>query len=81
MKVSFNVISMAILVSGLSIHPAFADDNTEAFRNLDVNGDGLISRHEALAHSELPDAFVDGDENSDGLLDMAEFATLEISDD
>jgi Ca2+-binding EF-hand superfamily protein len=81
MKAPFNVIPMATLLAALSIHPAFADDNAEAFRKLDVNGDGYISEYEALAHAELPDAFADGDENSDGLLDMAEFLILEISDD
>ena len=81
MKVLSNVIPMATLLAALSIHPAFADDNTQEFQKLDVNGDGFISEYEALAHSELPEAFAEGDENNDGLLDMAEFLILEFSDD
>ena len=81
MKVFPGVISMAVLLSALLVSPAFADDNSEAFKKLDVNGDGYITEAEALAHPELPDSFADGDEDGDGRLDMTEFAELEIADD
>lgn len=81
MKVFFTVISMATLLCGLLIPAASADDNSETFKKLDVNGDGFITETEALAHAELPDSFADGDENGDGRLDMNEFAQLEIVDD
>ena len=81
MKVSLRVIPVTTLFGALSIFAAIADDNTEAFQKLDVNGDGYISEYEALAHAFLPDAFEDGDRNSDGLLDLAEFIKLEILED
>jgi Ca2+-binding EF-hand superfamily protein len=81
MKVFSPVIPMAALVGALISAPAFADDNTEAFQKLDLDNDGYISEHEALAHSELPEAFEDADENSDGRLDLAEFNKLEILED
>jgi len=81
MKTAFNVISMAALLVALSMQPLTADDNTEAFRKLDVNGDGFISEYEALAHSQLPEAFTEGDENNDGQIDLLEFVKLEILED
>ena len=81
MKVSSSIIPVTALFAALSITPAIADDNTEAFQKLDVNGDGYVSEYEALAHAFLPDAFEDGDSNSDGLLDLAEFIKLEILED
>ena len=81
MKVSLSVISVTTLLGALSIPPVIADDNTEAFGKLDVNGDGYITEYEALAHTFLPDAFEDGDENSDGLIDLAEFVKLDILED
>ena len=81
MKVSFTVISMAALLCALPVSPVFADDNSEMFKKLDVNGDGFITETEALAHPELPGAFEESDEDGDGRLDMAEFAELEILED
>ena len=81
MKVLISVISMATLLGALQIQPAYADGNSEAFRKLDVNNDGFISEYEALAHDALPDDFEEGDENSDGQIDLDEFLRLEISDD
>ena len=81
MKVFTTVISMATLLGALQIPPANADGNSEAFRKLDVDNDGFISEYEALAHDQLPDAFEEGDDNSDGRIDLDEFLRLEISDD
>ncbi len=81
MKVSFSVISMATLLCALLTPAVSADDNTEAFNKLDVDGDGFVTSQEALAHDKLPDAFDDGDENGDGLLDLIEFIKLEITDE
>lgn len=81
MKVFVYVISMTTLLGALLVHPVSADGNTRAFNKLDVNGDGYISEYEALAHALLPDSFEEGDENSDGRIDLAEFVKLEISEE
>jgi len=81
MKLAFNVISMAALLGALLISPVSADDNAEAFKKLDTNGDGFISEYEALEHSSLPEVFEESDENGDGQLDVIEFAKLEIIED
>jgi Ca2+-binding EF-hand superfamily protein len=81
MKIPFNAISMATLLGALLALPVSADDNTEAFKKLDVNGDGFITETEALAHAELPDVFGEADENGDNQLDLNEFAVLEITDE
>jgi Ca2+-binding EF-hand superfamily protein len=81
MNVSLNVISMTALLGALLIHPVSADDSAKMFNKLDANGDGYISEYEALEHDELTAAFSEGDQNSDGLLNMAEFVDLEITED
>ena len=72
------IASLLTLVSGLSLA---AVDSAEMFKKLDIDADGYITVEEAEAHADLPDAFADGDANEDGLLDMAEFAKLEITDE
>lgn len=81
MKTAFHVIPVAALLGALLIDPVAADDNARVFQKLDVDGDGYISEYEALAHEQLPDAFAEGDENSDGRIDMIEFLKLEILED
>ena len=81
MKGPFSVISAATLLASLLTQPVFGDDNAEAFSKLDINGDGFITEQEALAHAGLIEVFGDGDENSDGRLDMDEFSVLEITDE
>ncbi|MGD2172826.1 MAG: hypothetical protein PVI79_09810 [Gammaproteobacteria bacterium] len=81
MKVLTSAVSVAALLGALQIQPVCADDNRETFRKLDIDNDGFISEYEALAHDALPDDFEEGDENSDGLIDLDEFLKLEISDD
>ena len=81
MKFAFNVISMTALLAALLVSPLSAEDNTEAFKKLDTNGDGFISEYEALEHADLPEVFEESDENSDGQLDSIEFSKLEIIED
>jgi Ca2+-binding EF-hand superfamily protein len=81
MKISLGVVALLTVLTGLPMHVAQAEDNAEMFSRLDVNADGYISATEAEAHADLPDAFADGDMNDDGQLDLAEFRSLEISDE
>ena len=81
MKPPRSSVSVATLLGALLMPVASANDSTEVFHKLDANSDGFISREEARAHPELPDAFDDGDENDDGRLDMSEFSKLEITED
>jgi len=81
MKVPVHAISMATLLTALLGLPASADENTDAFMKLDVDHDGYITVHESLANSQLNDVFEEADLNGDGMLDMAEFTKLEITDE
>ena len=53
--------------------PISASVNSK-FQQLDTNGDGYISREEAVQMKGLPEAFDKADLNKDGRLDRAEFA-------
>ncbi len=81
MKITMSIVAVVAVLGALMAQPVFADANVETFKQLDVDGNGFISIEEAEAHSELPDAFADGDDNDDGQLDMTEFGKLEISDE
>ena len=54
--------------------PALAAD----FARLDADGDGYISRQEALKDPEVLRTFRRADANKDGRLDPAEFATSQL---
>jgi hypothetical protein len=48
-------------------------DKTAAFKSLDVDGDGLVSKAEAAGHEEVTLAFDRADRNRDGKLTVAEY--------
>ncbi len=45
----------------------------DAFKSLDLDGDGLVSKAEAAGHDEVTRAFDAGDRNRDGKLSLAEY--------
>jgi Ca2+-binding EF-hand superfamily protein len=51
-------------------------DTARAFRALDRNGDGYISRDEALKSDAVMRAFDLADQNGDGKLDIQEFKSI-----
>lgn len=73
----------ALLISTLLVVvPAHAQDKgdplergsgNQAFRALDKNGDGFVTRQEAAADAELAKEFGNADTNRDGRLSEAEF--------
>jgi hypothetical protein len=48
-------------------------DKTSAFKSLDIDGDGLVSKAEAAGHEEVTLAFDRADRNRDGKLSVAEY--------
>ncbi len=48
-------------------------DRTAAFKSLDVDGDGLVSKAEAAGNAEVTGAFDRADRNRDGKLSVAEY--------
>jgi hypothetical protein len=59
-------------------HVAEAPAFTAEFTRLDADGDGYISRVEALKDPEVLRTFRRADANKDGRLDPAEFATAQM---
>ncbi len=81
MKMHIRVVTAVALLGAMLAPPVFADANTEAFKALDTNGDGVVSMQEAQANDNVADEFADGDANDDGVLDMEEFAKMEIGEE
>src|SRR3982751_3941269 len=69
---------------GLHATPAHAQRVSDTpvisaeFARLDADGDGYISRQEALKDSEVVRTFRRADANKDGRLDPSEFATAQL---
>jgi hypothetical protein len=55
------------------------DEEPTAFSALDQDGDGRISREEALGSETLEQNFTQADQNGDGAIDGAEFSAFEES--
>ncbi len=81
MKVHMRVVTAVALLGAMLAQPVFADANTEAFKALDTDGDGVLSMQEAQANDNVADEFADGDVNGDGMLDTEEFAKMEIGEE
>ncbi len=59
--------------SGGATAPSGAADRSAAFKSLDADGDGLVSKAEAAGNAEITAAFDRGDRNRDGKLSIAEY--------
>ncbi len=78
-------VSLLVLLAVAALPaPALSQDlNTrerlDAFRQLDANSDGWVSKAEARARREVDAAFAKADANRDGRLSFAEFETIAIN--
>ena len=54
-------------------------DRPEAFRKIDTDGDGWISRQEAALHPEVAANFDRADVDRDDRLSLAEFETIALN--
>lgn len=62
---------LVLAASALAVASAYADTN--AFKSLDLDGDGMVSKAEAAGHAEVTLAFDRADRNRDGKLTLAEY--------
>jgi hypothetical protein len=75
---------LALVATMLAPMQAHAQDNLntpqrlDAFRKLDANGDGWLSKAEAAARRDVAAGFSKADANRDGRLSFAEFETIPL---
>jgi EF-hand domain pair len=81
MKPGTLVIALTLIAAPLawSLEDLPPQNRAEAFRQLDKDGDGWISREEAAAHPEVAAGFDKADQDRDGRLSLAEFATIALN--
>jgi Ca2+-binding EF-hand superfamily protein len=77
-------LAASILALGITAEPALGQDSTRQsadmeFQQLDVDGDGFITRAEATKIPGVAERFAKFDANKDGKLDRSEFAALVAS--
>ena len=77
MFVACTAASLAANTLGADILPP--QDRPEAFRQLDVDGDGWITREEAAVHPEVSANFSNSDADSDGRLSLSEFEKVPLN--
>jgi Ca2+-binding EF-hand superfamily protein len=78
MRVACLVVLLAPL-AGLSQDNLKTPERLDAFRTLDANGDGWLSKTEAGKRAEVAASFEKADGNRDGRLSFAEFEKIALS--
>ena len=70
---------IAAATSACAADPLPPLDRAEAFRTLDADKDGFVSRAEAAAHPEVAANFDQADRNRDGRLSPEEFEAVPLN--
>jgi len=70
----------AAFVNTAAIAEPGADTISPAFKLIDADHDGMISKSEAEVSQTLAPVFDQADVNRDGMLDTAEFARIEFQE-
>jgi hypothetical protein len=76
MKLHYLALAAVVAFPAAAIGQTAAD--LEAFSQLDVNSDNMISQDEAAANQQLAANFGAADENADGSLSMEEYNSVSI---
>ena len=71
--------SLAAAALATAAEPLPPQDRPEAFRKLDTDQDGFISRQEAAAQPEVAANFDKADRDRDGRLNFEEFETIPLN--
>ncbi|MCB1772031.1 MAG: EF-hand domain-containing protein [Gammaproteobacteria bacterium] len=79
--IPLTVLLTASLAFGNGIAAVDPTVAAEMFKSYDTDGDGMLSKDEAEAEPDLASSFEDGDDNDDGLLSLAEFTKLTVTDE
>ena len=61
---------------GATARPPASSDTEAMFRNLDIDGDGFVSKAEAAGHEAVTVGFDRADRNRDGKLSFAEYDSI-----
>ncbi len=72
-------VSLAAAAPAGAAEPLPPQDRPEAFRRLDIDKDGFISRQEAAAQPEVAANFDKADSDRDGRLSFEEFETVPLN--
>jgi hypothetical protein len=78
-RLLFVALALAVATPAWSANDLPPQDRREAFRMLDTDGDGWISKKEAAAHPEVAANFARADVDGDGRLSFAEFETVALN--
>lgn len=79
--VSALALSTAAVAGGDKDKDKLSEEQQHLMSQLDLNGDGVISETEAQREPELAQRFRELDENGNEVLETAEFARFEVTDD
>lgn len=72
----FAIAGLGAVLGLALLSGAYADTREQAFKQLDIDGDGAVSKAEASGHAQLMNAFDRADKDHDGKLSRAEYDSI-----